>query len=79
MICECSRCNHKWSEYSTVSKPCPNCGGTKIYFTHLGYSRESHQVLIDIETNKMLSDDPCAHMELDENGRTVYSWEKNNV
>jgi len=59
-MCRCSKCNCVWCDYSTETKPCPNCGETKIYFTHFGIlDIPTHEVLINVETNETISGDLC--------------------
>jgi len=58
MMPKCSSCGWEDILYLVNAEPCPVCGETKLFFAHLG-RKETHQVLIDVETGEMLSEDVC--------------------
>ena len=63
MMYKCSRCNYEAVEYSCENHSCPNCGESKLFFLHIGFNgRPNHEVLIDTNTGKLLSADPCDYI-----------------
>jgi len=64
MICRCARCGARYGKYSCeiLEAFCPNCGSNLIWFTHLG--SPSHEILMDIHKNEVLTPDPCEQIKL---------------
>jgi translation initiation factor 2 gamma subunit (eIF-2gamma) len=62
MLATCSKCGNFISRYSNdeYKKPCDVCGSVLFFVRHLGFgSLPTHDILMNVETNEVLSDDPC--------------------
>ena len=62
MIARCSECNADIVRYwcNTYGDPCPGCGSTIFWVTHLGIpGHPAHEILMDTKTKEVFTDDMC--------------------
>ena len=64
MLAHCSKCGIFITRYwEPMDDPCQECGSDKFFITHLGLGYgdhpPTHQILMNVRTGEVLSDDPC--------------------